>query len=115
MRSLIVLILFFLNTSIFADTCDDRIALLLWLEEADANLDAKQALKSGDTKLMAVYGFALTIPGVTEEESAKAYKSKNYKAIEGTGDDLCSERHGELVIKANDYAVAYNKILTKKP
>ncbi len=66
-------------------------------------------------KFVAVHGFAMEIPGISEEMSYKAYSNNNYEAIEGTGDDLCSEEHARLNNLAKEYARIYNKTLVGAP
>ncbi len=100
-----------LPTFLLAQTCEDEINMLRWLETANATLDANRALKSGNTKLMAVYGYALHIPGIEGKQIKDAYIKGNYIAIEGTADDLCSEEHAKLNSLASEYAKIYNKTL----
>ena len=94
-----------------AQTCDPEIQALQWVENADPIEDASKALARGNTKFMAVYGYALYIPGIEGNSIKKAYEKGNYIAIEGTGDDLCSEEHARLNIIASEYAKIYNQQL----
>ncbi len=94
-----------------AGWCEDEIEKMSWLKKAIPEADAKAAIKVGDTRLMATHGFALMIPGITDPALSVAIDNKNYRVIEGTGDDLCSEEHQNLNMKANEYAIRYNKTI----
>lgn len=98
-----------LNTS--AEINSDPALLLKWVEKANPTLDAKAALKNGDTRLMAIYGFALIIPGVDFNNYARYEKEYGYNPIEGTGDDLSGEEHARLNELATNYALEYNAII----
>jgi len=98
---------------LLAQTCDEEVQALRWLEKADATLNAREALKNGNQKLMAVYGFTLYIPGVEGKQAKSAYDDGNYIAIEGTTDALCSEEHGKLNSLALNYAESYNQVLLR--
>ncbi|MCU7842933.1 MAG: hypothetical protein KZQ93_03745 [Candidatus Thiodiazotropha sp. (ex Monitilora ramsayi)] len=107
-------LLVFQTPFVLAQTCQDEVQMLKWVENADPAKDAEKAIKSGNTKLIAVYGFALYFPGVDENQVTKAYETGDYILIEGTGDDLCSEEHARLNNIANEYAETYNKTISGK-
>ena len=98
-----------------SDWCQETEVKLSWLRSADPISDAKTAIENNNKKYVAVYGFSIEIPGISEEESFEAYSNNNYEAIEGTGDDLCSEEHAELTNMAREYASNYNKTLAEAP
>ena len=106
-------VIFILLTPTFVNGgwCEDEVNKMLWLNSAIPEDDAKAAIKAGDTKLMATHGFALMIPGVTGVALSEAIDKKNYRVIEGTGDDLCSEEHQNLNMKAIEYATSYNRTI----
>lgn len=110
-RLSVILFLLVTPTLLLAQTCDLEIQALRWIENADPIKDASNAVKSGNTKFMAVYGFTLYIPGIEGKSIKGAYDEDNYIAIEGTGDDLCSEEHVRLNIIASEYAKIYNQQL----
>ena len=80
----------------------------------DGTNDAIKAIKAGDKRYIAVYGYTVIIPGIADmEEQFNIRVQKNYRLLEGTSDMLCSERHGELNVIAYDYATKYNTIIEK--
>ncbi len=91
-------------------TCDEE-KELAWIVNANSTLNANSAISNNDLKFIAVYGFTLEIPGLTEKEELIAKNIKNYTALKGTTDALCSSVHGELVAKARKYAFTYNKLI----
>jgi hypothetical protein len=87
---------------------------LIWLESADAEKDAIESLKEGNTTYLAVQGFALALPGLSEEDALQIlFASGNYKIIEGTSDVACSDKGFELNILASDYAEIYNQTIRR--
>ena len=108
-----ILLVVFLPSLVLAGWCEDEVAKLVWLESAIPIDDAKSAIESGDTRLLAIYGLGIEIPGISYKKSSKAFSGKNYRIIEGTGDDMCSENHALLNNMARKYATIYNKTLTE--
>lgn len=98
-----------------ANWCHETEEKLSWLINANPIADAKLAIKTGNTKFVAVRGFSIEILGISKKESFKAYSSNNYEAIDGTGDDLCSDEHQRLNNLAREYASTYNKTLAGIP
>jgi hypothetical protein len=112
MNKIILSLIFILaSVSSNADQCQTEIDQLLWLKGADAKLDAKEMLKSGELKYKAVYGYSVYIPGVPSSEYHRSLEVGDHEVIEGTGDDLCSEEHEILNDMAYKYAEVFNKIL----
>ena len=86
---------------------------LEWLISANPMGDVETAIRSGNTKYAAVYGYTYMVPGMEAQES-EIIGSKNFFAIEGTSDDLCSENHAKLNDLAFKYAKKYNSLLAQK-
>ncbi|MDM5271782.1 hypothetical protein PGH07_06305 [Sulfurovum sp. zt1-1] len=105
--------LLLLSPSLFAQTCEDKVHKLHWVENAEPRKDALIALTSGNIKLIAVYGYTLLMPGVEESKIANARKTGNFTVIEGTGDALCSDEYARLNRIAYKYAKIYNETLAK--
>ena len=101
----------FLPSLAMADWCEDEVAKLIWLEAADPVANAKGAIESGDVRLLATYGLGVEIPGIPEKNALVEFSNKNYRVIEGTGDDLCSDEHARLNNMAYKYATVYNRTL----
>jgi galactitol-specific phosphotransferase system IIC component len=101
----------FASPLVSADWCENEVRKLLWLKTAPPVKDAKIAIAKRDLKFIAVHGFALSIPGLSETEQSSAMVNNNFRVIEGTGDDLCSEEHAQLNTKAIEYASRYNETI----
>ena len=95
------------------DWCQNEVEKLVWIELADPVVDAKIAIAEKNLKFMAVHGIAIDIPGLGKNDSSVAYSNNNYAAIEGTGDDLCSEKHAQLDNLATSYAKTYNQTIVE--
>ena len=89
--------------------CEDE-RKLSWIEKADPIHDAQKAMKDGNKKYAVIYGYAYMAPGVESEES-EIIASKNFFAIDGTSDDLCSDLHKKRNDMAFEYAKKYNQYL----
>ena len=113
MRLIAISLLLFASyaTADQAELCAGEIESLSWLDHADPVADAKSAIKSGNLKFRAIHGLALIIPGIEGAELKAAYKSRNYVAIEGTSDGVCSGEHERLNGVAWEYARLYNQTL----
>ena len=107
----VFLLTFFCSSFANADWCSEDIEKLAWVASANAKQDALAALDSQNSKYMAVFGFTIIVPGVTDAESFKITTDKNYTAIEGTGDALCSDEHAKLNQRAIEYATVYNQTI----
>jgi len=84
---------------------------LRWIESANPNLDARQAIERKDFRLRAIYGYTLIIPGV-DQKNYDEYKIKfGFKPIEGTSDHFVSAEHARLNQLAYKYAQKYNEVI----
>jgi hypothetical protein len=85
------------------------VAQLRWLEHADPIVDAQKALVSNDHRLVGVYGYVLSIPGVQTSQWLTYQQRYGVRPIEGTSDALEGEEHERLVRMAREYAERYNR------
>lgn len=99
--------------AIAGETSPDPVTQLKWLESANPENDAKKAIKEKDFRLMAVYGYALEIPGVDPKYGIEYKKIYGINPIEGTSDFLISKEHMRLSKLAHEYAAKYNKAVLK--
>ena len=106
-----VIFILLASPMVSADWCENEVRKLLWLKTALPVKDAKIAIAKRELKFIAVHGFAISIPGLSGTEQSTAMVNNNFRVIEGTGDDLCSEEHAQLNTKAFEYASRYNKTI----
>lgn len=70
--------------------------------------DAEAAYKSGDRRLIGVYGYSVEIPGFNGDP----YQHKNEtKMLDGTGDVFCTKEEELLNQNARIYAKKYNEAM----
>jgi hypothetical protein len=78
-----------------------------------AEADANAALRGNDRRLLAVYGFTLEVPGLSEGSAKDGHA---LKPIDCTSDATISYRHERLNRNAIEYARRYNlEILRRTP
>jgi hypothetical protein len=85
------------------------VAKLRWVEYADPIVDAQNALASNDHRLVGVYGYVVSIPGLDISQWPDYQQRYGLRPIEGTSDALEGEEHARLVRKATEYAERYNR------
>jgi len=90
---------------------DPYVQQLQWLEAADPQNDAQQALKKGDFRLLGLATRSVNIPGITKEETLKYELKCGVQLIEGISDVVRSDEHLRLMQKARSYALKYNAII----
>ena len=90
---------------------DPYVQQLQWLDAADPQTDAQQALKKGDFRLLGLATRSVNIPGVAKEESLKYELKCGVQLIEGISDVVRSDEHLRLMQKARSYALKYNAII----
>lgn len=114
-HTLAVIFLLLPVTIIAGDDSEENIIQgLVWLDMADPIKDANLAITKGDTRLRAVHGRRLIIPGVKNNSFHQYRKQYGINIIEGTSNDIFSEEHQRLNTLARDYAKKYNRIIMKK-
>ena len=113
--SFVVIFLLIPVTTVAEDISELKIIQgLVWLDMADPIEDAKLAITKGDTRLRAVHGRRLIIPGVKNNNFYQYRKQYGVNIIKGTSNDIFSEEHQRLNTLARDYAKKYNRIIMKK-
>lgn len=93
---------------------DPYVQKLQWLDAADPQTDAQQAIKKGDLRLLGLATRVVNIPGVKKEESYKFEEKCGVQLIDGISDVVRSDEHLRLMQKARSYALKYNAIIKTK-
>jgi len=86
---------------------------LIWLDGAEPIKDAHAAVQSGDTRLKAVAGFTIQVPGIPTQKEEEYRERFGVTVISGTSDALESEEHSRLNSLARKYAEQYNMEVLK--
>ncbi len=108
---ILIAILFALLLGSFLSAEKGPVEKLIWLTSANPVTDAYKALKNGDKRLKAVYGYVLSIPGTKYEQFDELKDIYGISPIDGTSDNFQSKKHKNLNNLANDYARKYNEII----
>ncbi|MBT2968459.1 MAG: glutamyl-tRNA amidotransferase [Candidatus Thiodiazotropha sp. (ex Ctena orbiculata)] len=87
---------------------------LLWVEDADAEKQAAEALDKGDKRLMAMASRATILPGIEPELQSKAKSICGIRYLDGSTDTVFGEIHLQFIQRATEFAAAYNKIVIDK-
>ena len=90
---------------------DPYVQKLQWLDAADPQADANQAVKQKDLRLLGLATRSVNIPGVNEEDLLKYEESCGVQLIEGISDVVRSDEHLRLMQKARSYALKYNAVI----
>ena len=90
---------------------DPYVQKLQWLNAADPQADANQAVKQKDLRLLGLATRSVNIPGVNEEDMLKYEESCGVQLIEGISDVVRSDEHLRLMQKARSYALKYNAVI----
>jgi hypothetical protein len=99
------------NCATSSSTIDPYVQKLQWLDAADPQADANQAVKIKDFRLLGLATRAVNIPGVSKEQILKYEESCGVQLIEGISDVVRSDEHLRLMQKARSYALKYNAIV----
>jgi hypothetical protein len=92
---------------------DMSVAEVAQLKVDTAQADAEAALIRGDTRLLAVYGLTIEVPGASEAVSSLRQRY-GLRMLEGTGDAIKGP-HGRLINEnARNYAVKYNQLIISR-
>ena len=94
-----------------SNTIDPYVQKLQWLDAADPQADAAQAVKQNDLRLLGLATRTVNIPGVKKEDSYKYEQQCGVQLIEGISDVVRSDEHLRLMQKARSYALKYNAII----
>ncbi|MCU7904877.1 MAG: glutamyl-tRNA amidotransferase [Candidatus Thiodiazotropha sp. (ex Epidulcina cf. delphinae)] len=84
---------------------------LLWLNNADPEKNARQALARGDKRLMAMAMRTPNLPGIKPELLSKAKRVCGVRYLEGSTDTVLGETHLKLIQAAAEYAASYNRLI----
>ena len=117
MKTVLLSSIFFLLLSACANNSmaiDPNVKKLQWLDAADPQTDAQQAIKKSDLRLLGMATRAVNIPGVSQEETYKYEKACGVQLIDGISDVVRSDEHLRLMQKARSYALKYNAIIKTK-
>ena len=90
---------------------DPYVRKLQWLDAADPQADATQAVKQNDLRLLGLATRSVNIPGVEADEMLAYEQSCGVQLIEGVSDVVRSDEHLRLMQKARSYALQYNAII----
>ena len=90
---------------------DPYVQKLQWLDAADPQADANQAVKKNDLRLLGLATRAVNIPGISQEDTLKYEEHCGVQLIEGISDVVRSDEHLRLMQKARSYALKYNAII----
>ena len=90
---------------------DPYVQKLQWLDAADPQADAEQAVKKQDYRLLGLASRTVSIPGVSQPETLKYEEACGVQLIEGISDVVRSDEHLRLMQKARSYALKYNAII----
>jgi hypothetical protein len=90
---------------------DPYVQKLQWLDAADPQADANQAVLQDDLRLLGLATRSVNIPGVTKANMYKYEEACGVQLIEGISDIVRSDEHLRLMQKARTYALKYNAII----
>ena len=90
---------------------DPYVQKLQWLDAADPQADAEQAIKQNDLRLLGLASRSVAIPGIQSEDLLKYEEACGVQLIEGISDVVRSDEHLRLMQKARSYALQYNAII----
>lgn len=93
------------------DPIDPYVQKLQWLDSADPQADANQAILQNDLRLLGLATRTVSIPGVQKADSYKYEEACGVQLIEGISDIVRSDEHLRLMQKARSYALKYNAII----
>ncbi|MDH3221863.1 MAG: hypothetical protein OEO19_20215 [Gammaproteobacteria bacterium] len=94
-----------------SNSLDPYVQKLQWLDAADPQADASQAVKQSDLRLLGLATRSVNIPGINKEDTLKYEERCGVQLIEGISDVVRSDEHLRLMQKARSYALQYNAII----
>jgi hypothetical protein len=94
-----------------SNTIDPYVQKLQWLDAADPQADADQAVKQNDLRLLGLATRSVNIPGIEPADILKYEEQCGVQLIEGISDVVRSDEHLRLMQKARSYALQYNAII----
>ncbi len=90
---------------------DPQAQKLKWLDAADPQVDARQAIAQNDLRLLGLPMRAVSIPGVADDEMPAYEQACGVRLIDGVSDVVRSQEHLRLMQAARAYALSYNAII----
>jgi len=90
---------------------EPHIAALMWVETADPEQDARQAIESNDLRLLGLAIRSISIPGIDQADNEKYQQACGVRLIEGVSDVVRGDEHLRLMQKARRYALEYNTLI----
>ncbi|GAB2190094.1 hypothetical protein MAH1_17020 [Sessilibacter sp. MAH1] len=90
LKSIAVVLPLFFSVNAFADYCGAEVlAELNRILSSDTKVDVEKDYASGEFKFLATYGLTLNFPGLIKVQAKQVRANGQFKAIEGSGDNLC--------------------------
>lgn len=117
LKSIAVVLPLFSSVNAFADYCGTEVlAELNRILTSDAKVDVERDYTSGEFKFLATYGLTFNFPGLTTAQAKQIWASGRFKAVDGSGDNLCfvSWYSGSEMEDINQYVSTYNTVLAAK-
>ena len=108
------LLTFLFGCNASSEAPDPAIEKLKWLETADPQQDAKQAIEAGDLRLLGLATRNISIPGIDQADHDKYQQACGVKLMDGISDVVRSDAHLGLMQKARRYALEYNSLIKTK-
>lgn len=93
------------------ESIDPYVQKLQWLDAADPQADANQAVKQQDFRLLGLATRSVNIPGIPTDDILKYEEACGVQLIEGISDVVRSDEHLRLMQKARSYALKYNAVI----
>ncbi len=94
-----------------SEPIDPYVQKLQWLDSADPQADANEAIRQKDLRLLGLATRSVTLPGIRKEDTLRYEQACGVQLIEGISDVVRSDEHLRLMQKARSYALQYNAII----
>jgi SNF2 family DNA or RNA helicase len=98
-------------SAISDEILDEIKSVMGWLETVNPIVDVQEVLKNRDTKLWAIQGFGIYIPGTKYKNFKQIENEYCYRMLKGTSDAIYGDEHLRLIRLAEKYAKEYNKYI----
>ncbi len=108
---LIIAIIGLLGACAASPPIDPYVQKLQWLNAADPQADAQEAIRQNDLRLLGLATRSVNIPGVDKAQTLAYEQACGVHLIEGISDVVRSDEHLRLMQKARSYALQYNAII----
>ena len=90
-----------------------KVEEVMHLKPENAEADARSAVARGDTRLLAVYGYTVQVPGVRADTGELKVKY-GLRMLEGTTDSYKDDRDRQMNENVRRYASIYNRIVVSQ-